>query len=208
MSFALKDINRPLLVFVVMVNASIYLAVLHKGFSIDNWSETLIYIQEITPVLLVSIFTGIFNAQINDNDKARLVFWRWSHPLPGNRAFTEYAHKDARIDLEVLKKHQDPLPTEPGKQNSLWYKWCEECQSELRINQVHREYLFTRDYTGISFMFILTLGPLATWQMESIKFAGLYTIFLLAQYLFVRRAACTHGIQFVKSVLAYKSSNG
>ena len=207
MELSLKDKNRSLLALVVLANIAIYLAALNEWFSIDNWLETLTSIQKLVPVLLISIFTGVINAQIDHKNKARLVFWRWSHPLPGSRAFTEYAKTDSRINADALRKHQEPLPTEPDEQNALWFKWYREFQNEPGVKQVHREYLFTRDWAGISFLIILLLGPLALWQMESIRVAVIYLAVLLAQYLLVRRAARNHGIRFVASVIAYKASS-
>lgn len=206
MDVSLKDKNRPLLAFVVLANVAVYLAALNKGFSVESWIETLTSIQKLAPVLFVSILTGIINAQIDHNNKARLVFWNWLHPLPGSRAFTKYASMDSRIDRDALQQHQDPLPTEPDKQNALWFKWYREFQNEPGVKQVHREYLFTRDYTGISFLLILGLGPLALWQMESVKIVAIYVTILVVQYLLVRRAAHNHGVRFVASVLAYKAS--
>ena len=207
METSLKDKNRPWLALVILANLVVYLAVLNRDFAVESWVELLTSAQKLAPLFLISILTGIINAQTSDNNKARLVFWKWSHPLPGSCAFTEYVSMDSRIDSDSLRNHQGPLPTEPEKQNALWFKWYREFRNELGILQVHREYLFTRDYANISFLVILGLGPLALWQMEGIKVVGTYLIILLAQYLLVRRAARNHGIRFVTSVLAYKASS-
>ena len=193
MQLSLKDQNRPGLVIVVLANIALYLAILNRGFALESWIETLTSIQDLGPVLLVSAITGVLNAQIDHNNKARFVFWRWSHPLPGSRAFTKYASADARIDANALKKYQNPLPTDPNGQNKLWFKWYREFQEEPGIKQVHREYLFTRDWASLSFLMIVFLGPLATWQMPSIKVAAVYIAILIAQYLLVSRAARNHG---------------
>ena len=192
--------------FVVLMNIAVYLALLNNGFAVEVWVEILTSPQKSIPLFLIIVLTGIINAQTSHNNKARLVFWKWLHPLPGSRAFTEYASMDSRIDSDALRNHQDPLPTEPEKQNALWFKWYRDFQNEPGILQVHREYLFTRDYASISFLIMLGLGPLALWQMESIK-AGVYLVILLAQYLLVRQAAHNHGVRFVASVLAYKASS-
>ena len=208
MKKSLKDQNNPLLTLVILANMAAYLTVQNnKGFAIEHWIETLVSIQELAPGLLVCILTGVFNAQIDHNNKARLVFWKWRHPLPGSRAFTECANRDSRIDKSALLKHQDPLPTEPEEQNTLWFKWYRELQSEPGLEQAHRQYLFARDYAGISFLLLIGLGPLGLWQIESIKVAGIYLIILLAQYFLVRRAARNHGVRFVGSVLAYKAAS-
>ena len=203
---SLNDKNRSRLVLVVLVNVAVYIAVLSKGFAVEEWVDVLPGVPRLVPALLVSILTGIINAQVDSNNKARLVFWKWRHPLPGSRAFTEYANTDSRIDSDTLKKHQDPLPTNPRKQNALWFKWYQECQDEPSILQVHREYLFTRDYAAISFLLLLGFGSLALWQTESINVAVTYISILAVQYLLVRRAASNHGVRFVTSVMANKTS--
>ena len=208
MGTSLKDKNRLLLALVVLANIAFYLVVLYEGFAVEDWTEMFASILNLVPLLLfVSIVVSIVNAQIDHKNKARLVFWKWKHPLPGNRAFTEYMSTDSRIDKEALRKHHDPLPTDRDKQNALWFKWYREFQNEASILQVHREYLFTRDYTGISFLLVIGFGFLAFWQMESFNVASTYLVILLLQYFLVRRAACNHGIRFVTSVLAYKASN-
>ena len=93
-----------MLALVVLANISVYVAILNRGFAVDGWIKTLTNIQELVPVLLVSVFTGIINAQIGHNNKARLVFWKWSHPLPGSRAFTKYVNTDPRNQHRRTKK--------------------------------------------------------------------------------------------------------
>src|SRR5258708_3640585 len=51
------------------------------------------------PILAI-VLTNI----LSDQAKARLVFWRWHHPLPGCRAFNELISTDPRIDLPRLKQ--------------------------------------------------------------------------------------------------------
>lgn len=207
MEISLQAQNKPLLTFVVLSNIAAYLAALNKGFAVEDWIEMFTSIQELVPALVGSILTGIINAQINSNNKERLVFWKWSHPLPGCRAFTEHLDTDSRIDKDALQKYQAPLPTDPDKQNALWYKWYKEFEDAPAVKQANRKYLFTRDYAGISFVLIISFGPLALWQMASVGIAGIYFSILLAQYLLVRQAARNHGVRLVTSVLAHKASS-
>ncbi|MYA95353.1 MAG: hypothetical protein F4X91_02960 [Nitrospinae bacterium] len=208
MGKSLKDKNRYRLALVVLANIAAYMAMLNnKGFGIEPWIETLTNIQKLVPGLLVSVLTSVINAQIDHVNKARLVFWKWRHPLPGSRAFTECASMDLRIDMDALLNYQDPLPTDPEKQNALWFKWYRGLQNEPGIEQAHREYLFTRDYTSISFLLIVGLGSLGLWEIEDIQIASIYLFSLVAQYFLARRAARNHGVRFVGSVLAYKASS-
>ena len=206
MELSLKDMNRPGLGLVLLANISVYVTALSGRFSSDAWIATLTNIQDLTPILALSVLTGVINAQLGHTTKARLVFWKWSDPLPGSRAFSEYACKDPRIDAAALRTCHDPLPTAPDAQNALWYKWYQECNMDASIRQVHREYLFSRDYAGISFLLLLGLGPLAFWQLGPVSVAMMYAAALALQYLVVRRAARNHGERFVASVLARKTA--
>jgi hypothetical protein len=52
--------------------------------------------------------------------KARLVFLRWRHALPGHRAFSKYAVRDPRIDVSSLEKlHGGSLSVDPVEQNQI-----------------------------------------------------------------------------------------
>ena len=206
MEKSLKEQNVKRLALAMAVNAAIYIAVLGGDWTLAGLAGELMSLQGIAAAPLLTALAGIANAQINHNNKARLVFWRRSHPLPGSRAFTEYMHTDSRIDVIALQQYTDRLPTEPGTQNALWYRWYREVEEDTRVRQVHREYLFTRDYTGIATLLAVSLGPLSFWQLESVAIAGFYSVALLAQYLVVRQAAYNHGVRFVTTVLAIKAS--
>lgn len=208
MNISLKDQNKPMLALVLLGNAILYLGFVQQWISTNGWQwiEKLMNVQELVPVASVSILAGIVNAQVGHDNKARLVFWKWNYPLPGCRAFTEYMNRDPRIDREFMQETFGPLPSIPDKQNALWFKWYRQLQGEPAIKQVHREYLFARDYACIAFMLMIGLGCLSLWQLQSVNSIGLYLAILVAQYLLVRRAAYNHGIRFVCSVLAYKAS--
>lgn len=209
MELSLKDQNKPMLALVLAVNILIYLIIVQKWYAPNDWDwiDNFTNIQELAPVLLFSIFTGIMNAQIGHDNKARLIFWNWSNPLPGSRAFSEYMDRDSRIDGSHLREQYGPLPLEPDKQNALWFKWYREYQNEPGIKQVHREYLFTRDYACTALILAIGLGCLGLWQIESPTTSIAYIGILAAQYILVRRAAFNHGVRFVCSVLAYKASS-
>jgi len=207
MTKSLKEKNRPFLVIVVLTNIAVYTAILISGFNVEKWIPDLVNIQQYAPVIFVSIIVGILNAQLNPNTKARLVFWRWSYPLPGCRAFSEYIHTDSRIDKSTIQRLHNLLPTLPYEQNALWYKWYREFQNEPSVIQVHREYLFTRDYAGLSFLMIIGLWPLSIWQYSSLSTIYMYLGVLVLQYLLVRWAARNHGIRFVTTVLSIKAAS-
>ena len=53
---------------------------------------------------------------------------------------------------------------------------------------------------------LLGFGGIAFWQLSTHLMAGGYLLFLVVQYLLVRRAAKNHGERFVTTVLAIKAA--
>lgn len=204
MSISLKDINRPALVLVFVANIALYCAVF-SWFDIAQFYELMKNHESYLPGTFLVLIVGILNSQLDHKTKARLVFWRWSHPLPGSYAFTEIINTDDRINPTALRAIQDPLPTDPTEQNHLWFKWYRELQNEPSISQAHREYLFARDWAGLVTLFGIVMSPFAFWQMEQMQ-AFTFLAIIAIQYFVVRWSARNHGRRFVASVLAYKSS--
>jgi hypothetical protein len=66
----------------------------------------------------------------------------------------------------------------------------------------HRDFLLTRDYTGLAFLFVIFYGIAGFFTVPSTKVALIYLSFLLVQYLVVRQAASRYGIRMVTTVLA------
>lgn len=206
MAFSLKDFNQPLLALVVFTNLAAYYLLLSSNFDLSSITDIISNYENYVPSALLALVVGILNSQLTHEMKARLVFWRWKHPLPGSYAFTKVMNKDARIDPEMLETNFGPLPSDPAQQNRLWFKWYREFQDETGISQVHREYLFTRDWTGLSMLLGVVLVPLAFWQMN-FQNGWIVTGFFLFQYLLVSQSARNHGQRFVASVLANKSAS-
>lgn len=204
MSVSLKDINRPALSLVVVANVAVFYAV-RFDYNLQELSSALRDYESYVPAAFLALVVGVLNSQLDHNTKARLVFWRWRHPLPGCYAFSEIMSKDDRIDPEALAASHNPLPQDPSEQNRLWFAWYREFQDEPGIKQAHREYLFTRDWTGLSALMFVSLVPLAFWQMDRDQALFVAAIFVV-QYLAVRLSAKNHGKRFVASVLAYKSA--
>ena len=62
-----------MLVLVVLANIAVYLVLLYRGFTVEDWTEMLASTQKLVPVLLfVSIVVSIVNAQIGHENNARL----------------------------------------------------------------------------------------------------------------------------------------
>lgn len=202
---SLKGSNNFTLLTVLFVNLAIFAAVvggtaiveLNADELIRNWTKVL-------PAGAAVIVVGIVNALPSATAKTRLVFMRWRDPLPGCRAFSELAGTDSRISLPRLKAKLGKFPKAAGEQNALWYSIYKSMESDPAVEQVHRNYLLTRDYTFLALLMGLFLGALAFIYLGNEPAAYIYAFFLIAQFIVVSRAARTHGYRFVTTVLARK----
>jgi hypothetical protein len=204
---SLKDKNRIPLLTIVVANALVlYLVATANAIGIFGLSALVKDSINALPAGAMFVITSVLVEVLDSKTKARLVFWKWANPLPGARAFSELAHTDDRIDIEGLKRKIWPFPTGPREQNSLWYKLYLALENNPRITQVHRDYLFTRDYTAISMLF-LVVGGTAIWAFAPNLHAIGYDIAVIAQYLIVRNSAKHHGERFVTTVLALTAAS-
>jgi hypothetical protein len=206
MTRSLKDRNRWPLLLIMLGNAAVfYVAVKTNTFVVGGADELFKNWRDLIPIGATFILTNVLNELVTPNSKARLVFWRWHNPLPGSQAFTKYAVDDARIDIGSLAKELGTLPTSPQEQNALWYRLYKSVADESSVAEIHRNYLFTRDYAVVSFLCLLMLGPLGFLMIHSMNTAVTYIGSLALQYILTRQAARNHGIRFVTTVLAIKS---
>ena len=204
MTMSLKFQNRPLLAIVLIVNVVIWYVLTVTGRAdfaavldlAKNW-------QMLLPVGIGMLLVGILCEQFGAITKARLVFWRWSDPLPGSRAFSELGFGDPRVDMTaVTAKLGGALPSDSAEQNRVWYRLYKEVQDQPAVAGVHREYLLLRDYACLAVLMLVLLPVLAVWLGLDARLAGFYVLCLLLQYLLVRRAASQAGCRFVVNVLA------
>ena len=206
-SKSLKDRNTARLVAVCAVNLAAYVAVLQgQALLALDWQQVLKATTDFFPAGLGVVFVSVVNGLMSPQAKARLVFWRWRHPLPGCRAFTVHAKNDPRINLPALRSRLGSLPKFEAEQNAAWYKMYRTIQADPAVAHVHKEYLFTRDYASLSALMFVVLGSVALWQAGAVPQAALYLLFLAAQYAIVRFAAANYGQRFVCTVLAIKSA--
>jgi hypothetical protein len=146
--------------------------------------------------------TGLLSADL----KARLVFLRWKRALPGHRAFSVYAKKGPRIDFVRLQRALgNKLPADPEAENAAWYRFYLEVQNVPAVQQVHRDFLLLRDYTGLATLFLIGFGLAAFIVVATWKVFTFYLGFLVIQLIVVRHSAATYGIRFVCTVLAQKA---
>jgi hypothetical protein len=207
MAESLKDENRLPLYGLMAANIALYYVAVQKDALVaGDWWELVRHLSEALPAGLGVILTGILNAQFSPEAKARIVFLRWRNCLPGCEAFTCYAQSDPRVDLAALEKAYGPLPTDPKQQNSLWYKFYKSVESEPAVTQVHRAFLFARDYTCLALLMIVVLGVAGVLQIPSKRTALIYLLVLVLQFLIASQAARNNGKRFVTTVLAIKGA--
>ena len=152
--------------------------------------------------LIVSLTNGIFSG----NMKAKIVFCRFRHSLPGHRVFTKLASKDPRIDLDKHKKKLGNIPSDPQKQNTLWYSLSKKHSDKQSVRDSHKNFLLTRDMASFSFL-ILLVFILMQFLLETEIMLKIYLIvFLTFQYLITSHVARVYGNRFTCNVLAEEAA--
>lgn len=205
---SLKDQNRWQLWLTIALNTVAFYAVAQSdAIEKTGLHGLLTAVSNLFPIGFAFILTSIVNGLLSSVIKARLVFLRWTHALPGHRAFSKHAPADPRIDLNRLKKALgNKLPEGPDAENQAWYRIFKEVEAAPEIQHVHRELLFMRDYTCIAALCFVGYGITALIIVGPMKAAMLYALALLLQVIVVRHVAATYGERFVCTVLAVKSA--
>ena len=204
---SLKSDNKLHLIGVIAGNIAIFYVAIQSNWIIaTDWVILGQQLGKILPAGLVLVLVGIINSQLSPESKTRIVFMRWTNSLPGCEAFSRYAGSDPRIDIKSLMEKYGPLPAAPQEQNALWYKLYKSVETDPAVLQVHREFLFSRDYTCLALMMFIVLGTAVLVQAPSMTTGSLYITLLFAQFILARRAARNHGRRFVATVLAIKAS--
>jgi hypothetical protein len=207
MADSLKDSNKLALYGIMAANLVLfYIVMQNDAIMSGNWINLARNFSEALPAGLGVALTAIINAQLSPEAKSRIVFMRWSNSLPGCEAFTRHAKSDPRVDFAALELGCGSLPTDPREQNALWYRLYKSVESEPSISQVHREFLFARDYTCLALLMVIVLGTAGFLQIPSTRTALFYSVLLLLQFVLSSRAARNHGRRFVTSVLALKGA--
>lgn len=207
MEKSLKDGNRLSLYIVMLANLCFfYLVVENNAIASGGWFDLLRNVSSAVPAALGLILTGVLNAQLPAEMKSRIIFMRWQNSLPGCAAFSHYAKHDARIDFSAIQSLFGPLPEDPREQNALWYKLYKSVDSDPAVVQVHRAYLFTRDYACIALMLAFVLSLIGFFLIPSKTIATLYSFALVLQFFVASQAARTHAKRFVTTVLAIKGA--
>jgi len=201
----LKTRNAPLFLLFVLWCVALYMVFLVHGHVRPNDIGTAIkslrakdgLFVALSP-LLVIVLSGV----ISSENKARLIFWRKRHALPGHRAFSTLAKADSRIDTERLRKLVDPWPTSPAAQNKAWYAIYQQHQAATTVKESHSSFLLTRDMATTALVFAV----FGAWPILFLTHDGLrsssYGGVMLVQYLVLMIVCRNHGNRFVCNVLA------
>ena len=172
----------------------------------DIWKLTEGVIKSATWSVASGFLALIMNGLLTGEQKATLVFWRLTHPLPGSEAFSKYLHSDPRIDPSILKSRYGELPVDPTEQNRLWYKMYRRHEEDPGVRDAHGSYLAARDLTALSAMFLIILGPAAALIARDTLSVVIYAALLCMLYALTSKAARTYGCRFVTNVLAAETS--
>ena len=204
---SLKDTNNARLATAVVANLVLY-AILVRGEQIvaGGWPMAWRAGTELVPAGLLLTLITVANGLLSPMAKARLVFWRWHHPLPGCRAFSVHAKRDPRVNMNALRAKLGNFPKSEPDQNAAWYRLYRSVEHEVAVAQGQRDFLFARDYAALAALAIIPLGTAAFVQAGSSRQASTYLAVLIARYLVTRSAAANFGKRFVCTVLAIKSA--
>jgi hypothetical protein len=201
----LKSRNFPYLAAFLLAQGAAHLLVLRQlpvaslvSAAAPDWRISV----AASAALMVVVF--VLSDLLSDTAKARLVFWKWHHPLPASMAFTRYALEDARVDPVRLAQKYGPLPADPMQQNRLWYNDVyKPNRDKAGISQSHGRYLLLRDLAAIGCIIALPLAcsAFAFSPLPTIWIA-VYAAGLVLQVFIVSEAAANSGVRFVKNALA------
>lgn len=200
---SLKSQNRLKLASVVATNFAVAATLIATGkLAFPSLNHGVQLVSSAAQAGLGAILAGILSDQFSPKAKARIVYWRWMHPLPGARAFSEIGPADDRVDMQALTEKYGALPNDSEGQNKVWYKIYKAHEGAISVVDANKQYLFCRDYSALALIFFFTLPTFAAFKVKPIGIVFLYWAILGFQYLLVRRAAVLNGRRLVANVLA------
>lgn len=201
-----KTANKPLLALVFVVNVCAFFALTQaSSLTAMNWQLMLHSLGRSVPAAIAVVVIGVINSQLSSEAKACIVFFKLKDPLPGYEAFTRYAKEDSRIDLKALRAVVGPFPTKPAEQNALWYGLLKSIDGDPSVAHIHREFLFNRDYSCLSSLFLVVFGVSGFIVLDA-RMAAIYLAILGIQFGLATRAARVQASRLVTTVLALKAA--
>jgi hypothetical protein len=197
---ALKARNGPLLAGVLVADMLVFFLASGGGWSGGEWREYLTV--RALAACLAPVVVLLSTSLLPASWKARLVFWRWKHALPGHRAFNERMLNDPRIDRERLRKNVGLFPEEAGEQNRFWYRLFKKVEHEPAIEEVNRHFLLLRDLAALSVLLLACVAASLVLRFLTPDQAGVAAAIFVVQYLLAAANANRAGHGLVSSVLA------
>jgi len=206
---SLKSTYRRNLTLFAALNISVFLAFLFSPMDFNSWKALYdsITLKDGLFLSLSPIATLVLSGLFSATTKASLVYWRYKYPLPGSQAFSVYMATDHRIDPKILEKKWGPLPTNPEDQNRVWYRIYKHVESDIRVQDSHRDWLFSRDLTSYSVLFLVVFVPSVIGSDANWRPTLIYAIIIVIQYITILIAARTYGKRFVCNILAIESQS-
>lgn len=206
----LKDSYKLRLTAMVVFNVAVFWAVVitRADFSEIGTLLSSISIKDGIVGLIASIGTFVFNGLLSADTKARVIYWKYKHPLPGSRAFSKHLEEEPRADPDRLAQQWGAFPDDPVEQNRLWYRIYKNVEEEIRVHEAHRAWLFSRDIAAYAVLFLAFFGIATLISDTPWTSARWYLVGLAGQYLLAIAAARTYGVRFVRTVLTIASQSG
>lgn len=198
---SLKSLNMKWLVMLASLDVlAVILFIAPELVESASWSRLAVLRGAVTVLLpvVVLLLTGL----LSHDAKAMLVFWRFANPLPGSRAFIEYAPSDARIDMAALRRNVGDLPSDAREQNQKWFRLYRVVGDELTVAEAHRMYLLYRDMAAMSLPLIVLIPMGLLIVGSSLVSLALSAVLFAVQYLVCCLGAQNSGKRFVCNVLA------
>ncbi len=203
---SLKSTYRRSLAIFAVINIAVFWMTIISPTDFQNWRNMFeITIKDVLFVAFPPILTLVLSGFFSATTKARFVYWRYKNPMPGSRAFTVHMIADHRIDPKSLKEKYGSLPTNPEDQNRLWYKIYRQVESDIRIQDSHRDWLFARDLTAYSVIFLIIFSAFTILSDSNWKIKLIYLSIIIIQYISISISARNYGQRFVCNVLAIAS---
>ena len=208
MDKSIKKENIPILsAYVIWCSVLFFVFNLSDGVS---WSLIIeefksINIKSSVLVVMMPLIIIVTNGLLSSETKAKIVFLRLEHSLPGHRVFSKYIKKDSRIDIDKLKDLVGDLPTDPIEQNKLWYRLYKKNENSSLIYESHKSFILTRDLAIFSLLFIIgsiIYFIIVKWNASSTKLILIYIVQLILLIISVnnygKRFACNVIADFMK----------
>lgn len=206
----LKDSYKWPLRAMAALNVAIFWAVVftRADFSEIGTLLSSLSIKDGTVGLIASIGAFVLDGLLSADTKARIIYWKYTHPLPGSRAFSEHLEEEPRADPDRLAQQWGAFPDDPVEQNRLWYRIYKNVEKEIRVHEAHRAWLFSRDIAAYAVLFLTFFGIATLISDIPWTSAWWYLVGLAGQYLLAIAAARTYGVRFVRTVLTIASQTG